>query len=349
MDCSITKADLKKYKGNIVDLWKRNFQDASEERYPWIYEDNPSGSVSCWVMGNSNENSVLGSVALFPRRMSINSKSFLAGVAGDFTMDEMHRALGPALSLQKTSISYCNDGHFDMLYSFPNMKSEPVLRRAGYKVLGDIVRLSKPLKSYYQLKKYVDIPIVTRIFSKAVDLTMKIFSSERQYKRPGRYSSEILTLFDERFDRLWEKVSSRYSIIAERSSTYLNWRFINSPHQFYNVFALTENEGRNVLGYIVYHIIENISNIDDILCIDMDGTLGSLLSEFLLFQRREGMYSVSITYTGTDIFIRKLKEYGFSERERERKILIYIPSDSPNRSYLMEKENWYLFPCDNDI
>jgi hypothetical protein len=345
----ITKADLIKDKDNIIALWKRVFPSVPKERYHWIYESNPSGPATCWLAMSSEQNSVIGATTLFPRRILINGETFLAGIAGDFAVDKNYRGFGPALLLQKTAISYCNGKYFDVLYGFPNKQSELVHLRAGYKVLGDVLRMTRPLKSYYYLKKYIDIPIITKTVSKPIDLGMRILSKEGHYKRPNGYAFEILISFDERFDELWKKVSAQFPIIGERSSSYLHWRYIQSPHKDYHIFTLTKEEDRKILGYIVFHITENKVYIDDLLSIDMEETLDYLMSEFLIFQKKKGIDSVSISYTGKQVFIRKLKEYGFSIRDKKDRIIIYAQSNSQFLSNLLDIENWYLLPGDNDI
>jgi len=252
------------------------------------------------------------------------------------------------LSLQNAAISNANEGKFDFLYGFPNKQSESVNLMFGYKMF-DVFRMTKPLRSYYYLEKHFSFPGVPKMICRPIDFAMKTFSKENRYKRHDGFTLETLSSFDGRFDKLWEKVSTRYPIIGERSSCYLNWRYVRSPHHDHYVFALTREGSGVILGYIVFHTGENRTNIDDILCLDMDETLDSLLSEFLLFQRKEGIDSISISYAGTKLLVKKLQEFGFSIRDKESKVGLYVPLDSPVQSYLLEKENWYLMAGDNDI
>jgi len=344
----IIPANLSESKQNIIDLWKRNFQNITEERYPWIYEQNPFGPATCLLAKDTKQDSVIGLTALFPRRVAINGKYHLAGLGGDFAVNKEHRRVAPALLLQNAAISKCNEGEFDFLYGFPNKESEPVDLMLGFKMF-DVLRMTKPLRSYYYLKNHFNSPAVARMISRPIDLAIKIFSKETRYKRHGGFKAEMLSSFDGMFDKLWEEASTRFAIIGERSSSYLNWRYVRSPYNKHCVFVLRGNGNGNILGYIVFHIIENRTYIDDILCFDMDETLDSLLSQFLLFERKEGVDSVSISYTGTQLLVKKLQEFGFSIRDKEGKAAIYVPLDSPLTSCLVEKENWYLMPGDNDI
>jgi hypothetical protein len=213
----------------------------------------------------------------------------------------------------------------------------------------DVWRMTKPLKSHYYLKKHFDVPGISMIVSRTIDFAAKRFSKETRYKRHDGFTSEILSSFDGRVDKLWQKVLIQFAIIGERSSTYLNWRYFRSPHFEHSVFALSGKGNGDILGYIVFHVVENSTNIDDMLCLDMNETLDFLVSEFLLFQREQGVDSVSISYGGTQLLVKKLQEFGFSIRDTEGKFVVDVPSDSPLLSCLLEKENWYFMPGDNDI
>jgi hypothetical protein len=285
---------------------------------------------------------------LFPRRTLIDGKHYRAGIAGDFAVDREHRGVGPALSLQRAAVSNCRERRFDVLYGFPNRRSQSILQRAGYKAVADVLRMTKPLRSRYYLKRRIETPFVTRALSRPVDFVIRLISGE-YHRNQNRYSFETPSFFDERFDDLWKKGSTRFPIIGERTSSYLNWRYARSPHVTYSVFALTPKGDDALLGYIVYHIRENKANIADLFSLDLDVTLDLLISGFINHLRKNCIDSVTVCYAGTQVFINKLLDHGFSIREREGKIVVYSPSDNPLYAFLLNKENWYLMPGDNDI
>ncbi len=348
MTYSIIQADLKEHREAILGLWERNFQDMPEERYSWIYEGNPAGSAACCIARDPETGSVIGAASLFPRRILVNGKCFIAGIAGDFAIDRKHRGFGPAASLQKMALSFCASRKFDILYGFPSKQAVPVTSRAGCKMLGEIFTLTKPLRSHYHLKKYHSMPLLAKMIAKPVDIIMEYSSMEKYSGRIHENSFEILPSFDRRFDDLWEKASVHFPIIGERSSAYLLWRFTRSPHRKYAVFTLVQDNG-DMSGYIVFSTSENKTVIVDLLSLDLQATLSALLSGFITFQRKEGIDSISISFTGNRYFLKKLKRYGFFLRSKEGRVIIYLPPDSPHLSFLLDKKNWYLLPGDNDI
>ena len=335
-------------KQDIVGLLEKNFNQALDKRYAWIYEGNPVGPATCLLAKETKQGLFIGVQALFPRKVFINGKSYNAALGGDFAVNKEHRVIAPALLLQNAVISQCNEGNFDFLYGFPNKESQAVNKMLGLEMF-DVLRMTKPLKSYYYLKRRLDFPKAARILSGPIDLLIKLHSKESRYRGYNGLTSNILSYFDERFDDLWNKVSPQISIIGERSSSYLNWRYIRSPYHEHHVFSLEEKSNGNIHGYIVFHVDENITNIDDLLSVDMNETLDSLLSEFILLQRKEGIDSVSISYAGAPSIVRKLQDFGFSIRDKEDKIIFYIPPNSPVLPFQLIKEKFHFLAGDNDI
>ncbi len=348
MNYAILKVNLEENKGDIINFLKRNFPSWPEQKFDWFYENNPYGTAACWVFKDAKTDMVVGSTAIFPRKVLVNGELLMGGITGDFGVDRKYRIVGPALQLQKAGISECNENHFDFLYGYPNEKSEPVQRRAGFKVIGSTYRMVKILRSQDYLEKHITLPFVPKLLSKPIDLILKVLSKESYYKKRRGFRFEVLSVFDKRFDDLWQKASSHYSIIGERTSKFLNWRFTQCPYKRYSIFAMIRKETAEILGYIVYDNVGNNVNISDLLVLDMNSYIDALLSEFLLFQRKNQADTVSFILFGNECLVNKLKEYHFSVRDDVRNIVVHVPNNSPFSSYLLDKNKWYLMEGDND-
>lgn len=340
----ISKADVRKDMNDVLELWENNCSGIPKEKYEWMYKNNPSGPASCWLI--KQDEKVIGSTALFPRRLFINGQPVTGGIGGDLFVKKEQRGLGLALSMQKEVISsYAREG-FDILYGFPNNKSEGLLRKQGYFVLGNVISLTKPLKSYPFLKKS-NLPVIPEVLSKPLDFTMRILSKERYYARPKNISPEVLSRFDSRFDILWEKALSQFTIIGERTSSYLTWRYMLFSIESYSIFTIKHISTNEILGYIVFSIAQNKVNIMDILYVDVS-TLDILLPEFFLFLRNKDVESISIKLVGNTGLISKLQRYRFFIRDDKDKCLGFFLQDSPYSKYFTDINNWYLVPGDND-
>jgi hypothetical protein len=167
--------------------------------------------------------------------------------------------------------------------------------------------------------------------------------------RKRKYSVEVGTGFNEKFDELWEKLSKKYSFVGERSSRFLEWRFHQSPYHEYKVFSLVSSGNTSVLGYVIFCVDGEKAKIADI---GFDGTEESfteLLSSFSLHQRARGIESISLTIAGHPKLIHLLEQLGYSLRSRERKVLIYAPANLKSILESVKTDQWFLTSADNDI
>ncbi len=55
--------------------------------------------------------------------------------------------------------------------------------------------------------------------------------------------------FDQAADRLWDAVSPQFHAIVQRSSAYLNWKYVRQPHMNYELFSASRS-GR-MCGYVI--------------------------------------------------------------------------------------------------
>lgn len=343
----IVKANTTADKEDLLSILKENLNDASKHLYLWKYINSPYGNARCWLAKEENSGKYVGSGALFPRRIMINGEPITTAIAGDFAVDKEHRVYGPALRLQKTIQASSVENEFKFIYGFPNKLSEGIFLRIGYKELGRFNRFVKLLRVEYKLKEYIGSSLTTKILSQIINFGVRKFSKENKYKRQPNFSIERPTFFDERFDILWERTLKRFPIIGERNSRLLNWRYSKSFFNHYQIFTLLEDR-KKILGYIIFYFKENICYIADLLCVDLDFALDLLLSEFIIQMRKEDLFSISISYLGNELFIKRLREFNFYPRSEGQKVVIYSGESCPFTSYLYNKDNWYLFEGDSD-
>jgi hypothetical protein len=213
----------------------------------------------------------------------------------------------------------------------------------------DVYLLTKPLKSYEYIEKRIHTRVVSQALSKVVDSVFKGFSKESRYKRSDQYIAELTSGFDERFDYLWQAVAGRFAIIGERTSRYLEWRYLRSPHHQHEIFALSDKSGDRLCGYIVFHTEGNRTFIDDMLSLDMENAFDVLLSEFLLVQRDKGVAAVMVRFAGLSGVREKLIGFGFFVRQMEEKVTVFTPQTHEDESLILNYDSWYLMPGDKDI
>ena len=153
---------------------------------------------------------------------------------------------------------------------------------------------------------------------------------------------------DSRFDDLWKKARNNFSIIGERTSEFLKWKFGHCPYRNYRIFILTGRDNHEILGYVIYYIVDCHVHIADFLSWDNWNAFDNLFSSFLKYLRKQNCHSVSVIYFGNIEIEKRLEKFNFSKRDDVRSIIFYLKSESKNDCDISEKDNWFFLEADND-
>lgn len=347
-DYKIVRADLKADKDNIISFWKNNFPGWPEKKYDLFYERVPFGNTACWLLTPCNEKSVVGATALFPRRVYVDGKPYVAGIAGDLGIDKSHRGKGSGNLLQKIGADEYQNVKMDFLYGTPNVISEKTCLNAGYHIVGRTIRMVKVLKSEYFLNRYIKSQVISEPLGKIVDTVIKIKEKRKTTSTETEYHAEPLDKFDQRFDTLWENNKASYPIIGDRSSTSLNWRFTSSEYRNYRVFSVSKKNTKKLGGYIVYQIKNKNVLIADIFYDKLANSLNPLINKFIEFQRSQPVDVITIIFFGSSKVTEAIRRHGFMKRPDNRSIIVHVPNKASVKTTLLNKEKWHYLDGDND-
>jgi len=345
---TIIKAEVENNKEDILPILLRNLDIASSQRYDWNYKQCPYGNALCWLAKFESTDSFVGSTSLFPRKLLINKEPTYAAIAGDFAIDKNHRGYGPAFKLHREILSKFNDFGYKFIYGIPNKSSRTFFLRIGYKEIGKYKRYIKLLKTVIVPKEYLPKYLRSNILLKIFDFFNNIVSKDKRVKNKFGYSIEMPTIFDERFDMLWEKASKQFNIIGERSSSFLNWRYEESSTYYYKIFCILDDK-KELAGYLVYYVKDNICHVVDMLFLPADNLINFLLANFILHIRTKEIGAIVIRYMGNSIIENKLKEFNFFLTKNDDAIVVLYAANLPFESYLLNETNWYFFTGDSDI
>jgi hypothetical protein len=206
----------------------------------------------------------------------------------------------------------------------------------------------KVLKSTGYLKRALGDSLLASVLAPLVNVTLRVMSKESRRMTKWHYRGEITSGFDRRFDRLWERAAGSYPLIGERTSRFLSWRFARCPYRNYRTFALKNIRSGELLGYIVYYVVDNSLHIADCLAANQLGALSALMAGFIRYARRSGFSRMSIQFFGNDQFKRRLEEWNFVERADRRNVVAYPSPESKAAGAVLEPDNWYFLEADND-
>jgi len=346
----IAKIRIQDDEGEIIKFWSTHFPNWQKEKYSWFYKSNPAGTALGWLAKNRVGENLLGLAVVFPRTMWVDNEKLRAGVVGDFAFAKKARIFWPAFRLQKCVLSSVKEGHLDFIYGLPNENADRLMVRTGYIRIGQCVRFVKKIRSYGYLRDRLQNNFVARILSYLVDTAIFLIAPETWKSLMNRKSIfKTDTSFDAGFDRLWEKASGQYSLIGERNSTFLNWRFRQCPYIKFKVFTCTDKKTQEMYGYIVYRISDGELCITDMLVLDIDKYFDRLMVAFLNHGRRLNVDSVVFHFCGSGKIKTKIMKYRFSVRKEYHNFVVYANKDTLEKYDLTDLEKWYLMEADNDI
>lgn len=350
MSYIISKVDAEKARESILHTWTENFPDLPEQRFGWIYRDNPAGPAISWLaLKDEDGDVVVGAAALLRRSFHVNGTQCGAAISADFAVVPGHRGFGPALAFQREAIAAVNNGEVAFAYGLPNPQALPLLRRVGFKTIGSVQQWTQPLRSRSLLERRLGGPSAS-VLAPFADAGMLALRLLRATRRRRGYHGEDIGRFDGRFDSLFNAVREEHVLIGDRSANFLSWRFGSSPHADHRIFGLADKRSGELAAYIVYHRSGTRVIIDDLLCRDSAGTLDTLLLTFASRQHRTGAETIAVTFFGSSLVSRALKRNGFSLRDdASDPFVAYAPADSEIEDTIMAQENWWFFLADNDI
>jgi hypothetical protein len=341
---SVRPTDIIGDEGDILRLCRVSSLGCSVEKYQWNYQANPLRPTWSVVIVDNASRRIIGTTALFPRRLVVNGKVLRAAVAGDFAVERECRVFYPAFALQKTAVGACNAGEFDVLYGFPNDAARPVQLRAGYRSVGHIhagVRLLRTRAAFAKRGRRLWWPWAADAFDSFI-----IRLSRNSHATFNEYSYALVSRFDERFDRFWAQVLPQQRIVVGRDSLYANWRYVECPTKKYSLFAAAQRSTGEIAGYILSWTDDGKTRISDIMA--YEAVFDDLLTEFIRLQREGGVDCITISYLGGHALIGRLRRFGFFFRRTDAEFLVYTNPVLPTPELLFDPNSWYLLDGDSD-
>ncbi len=328
----ITHPTVAELREPMLALWHRNLPGASRDRFEWLYG---TGRAEALLLG---ERPIIGSAGLMRRRFSLAGEVIDGGAAIDLNVDEQQRSVGPAMTLARAVMKLADENGCSCLYGFPIRRAAGVLKRCGYRQLGEFSNWTKLLRSEVKLRSVLRSSLAAKLAGPLVDVAMRWKSSEREWRLPPQVVVETPKTFDERFNRLWQAAAQRFGVLGERSADYLRWRFSKCPELKYECFALTGRGCGELLGYIVWYRSDESICIADLLAVD-DAATELLLAEFTRHARRLRADAIRLACFASTRFYEQLEAAGFSRRQDSYPVLVRMPESVTD---------WYLTMADHD-
>lgn len=344
MAYTVEEGDALQERQTILDLWEQGFGGGLEERFTWMYENNPQGVPDTWFLRETDGN-IVGSVSLCRMQFSFKGASVRVGQPMDFVIDKGHRSLGPAMSMQRRLIADMQEKGYDLLYGFPNKKSRMVQKRSGFREIGCFSHWRMRLRSESTIRRRLDSKLLARTAGYAVDKGAGLKEALIWRKLPSGYTCQCASEVPLDFDQRCYNRGDFSIMMGGRSRAYLQWRFFQHP-LIQNQICILQ-EGAAVHGYIIYNIEAGRVTVLDFLA--FGGSLFlSLLREFVRKMRRAGALSITVNYMGPKNIVDVLRSVGFKEKAEEEYFLVAL-GQTFQSEHLLEPESWYITTGDRDV
>jgi hypothetical protein len=279
------------------------------------------------------------------RRTAVEGKVLAGGATIDLNVDQTQRLAGPALMLARSVINDSDREGRSILFGMPNASATAVMKRAGYREIGEFSSWTKLLRSEPTLRSKLHSPLAARVVAPLIDQALKWKSHDWRTRLPHHVIAETITRFDRRFDCLWEKASRHFDVLGERSEDYLTWRFTDCPDLRYEIFTLADRTSQELLGYIVWFADEGAVSISDLLAVD-DASTALLLAEFTRATRSTGATAIRLGCFASEHFYQQLLAGGFHRRQNRHSVLCRFSCEASDKT--RSGANWFLTMADSD-
>ena len=351
----ISKAqpDNREHADILVDMWRSNLTNIFPGRFHWLYNKNPFGATITWfaAIKDKGNSEYIGSASVFPRKIIIDNKELMMGVAIDFSINKEHRLLIPALKLQKAIIANHKENNLDIVFAFPNKKAIGVFAKAGYKKIGKAQRWVKLIKTKRNIRRFVKNKFFESIIAFFGDASLGLFDFLKQLNSLSRFQTRVFESCDEKFDELWDKVNRDKIIVGIRTADFLNWRYSQNREQVYRFFCIFDSKTKVFLGYLVYYELKGVAVVSDLLVLDGEVSFSAIILKFSNFVRRKHIDSIEILYFGNRELELKLKKIGFFKRTSDRECMIHFDEIkfSKEKKLFFDRNSWFAFNGELDL
>lgn len=340
MPIQIHPASLESHERDLIKLFRRHLsKDCDEKRFDWLYRKNPLGLAQAWIATDTVKGTIVGAASGFPRKFYFQGKEKLGWVLGDFCLAEEYRSVGPALQLQRACLQALVPP-YDFFYDFPSKSMMAIYKRMGIHQTSTLVRWAKPLR----MDEKLEAIFRSRGAAKAFGIVLNKLLAARGWK--GEKGSCRIDLVQgpcgEEFTALDQSLRRERVICAERTASYLNWRYLECPSKNHEILVARRNG--DLLGYVILKNNPEDARIVDLVSLEEPGVIARLIARAVDKLRLSGAKSVSLVAGQGHRWSQLFERAGF--RRRETSPIIFSVRDGQKAeetafysgSYFMEGE-----------
>ncbi|MGB9553981.1 MAG: hypothetical protein ACPL7L_06360, partial [bacterium] len=164
---------------------------------------------------------------------------------------------------------------------------------------------------------------------------------------------EKVERFEASYDMFWEEIRKRFPLMVERTSQYMNWRYLDHPSGEYQAYFLKNEGSKEILGVAVLRLVQlqyPLGSIGEFFVKDWNGAIAqvflTLISDLLASQGAAIIASWVLPHSP---FLPIFKKLGFRLRSQHQPLIAISPDGSIDEVYFSNPENWYITSGDYDM
>ena len=323
MSVVVRPADLETDAPGIVKLLAAHVNPRYDHaRFQWLYRRNPDGIARAWLAHDGTTGQLVGTAAAIPRAVGVGGRTELGWVLSDFCVSDTHRALGPALQLQRACLASVDSGQVPFCYDFPGAAMTAVYARLRIRPFGQMRRFVYPLRADRRIEALRLPPPVRGVVRIAANTVLGLRVRRR---RPARRLEFSLLSGDcgGEFSALSTQHTPEQGFAVRRSAEYLNWRFLANPFQHHEILT-ARDDGRLVAYAVLSPDSESPSVVDLFGPLEGD-VVGALVSAAVQLAHGRGARSLTVTVLDSHPWRADLIALGFRARDAYP-VILYAPS-----------------------
>lgn len=250
MSVIIRPAEVDREAAGLLSLLQRELSPSVDEsRLNWLYRACPHGEAKVWVAAEEDSGRLVGTAAVFPRKIKVGSAEESGFVFGDFCVSAEHRSLGLAVRLQRRCLEEVKRAGFVAGYDLPSNSMLAVYRRLGQEPSNKLVRMVKLLRTGSWITTKVKSRTFAKVLSPAADTLLRVRRGSLRM-RSGVTVEVHNQRFGEEYTELARHIGAGLGACIERSAEYLNWRYLDHPGHKYQ--ALAARRAGRLEGYLIF-------------------------------------------------------------------------------------------------
>ena len=343
-------ADVDRYRPDdrraVEALYRRVFgtdlAEANRLRWDWQYRKNPympAAGPLIWLAREGQ--TIVGQYAAMPVRLTVNGREIDAAwgmdvmVAperqrqglGDVLFRTWDRNVGASLGLGLSESSY------------------RLFQKMRWPDIGPVPCLVKPL-SRRALRRPTWPVALNRLVSYITLPWIRLVSRSRPLEGEVR----VIRHFDDRFTRLWDRISGKFAFAVRRDAAYLNWKYIQPPHVRYAVAVL--ERGDEAAGYVVYRHVQEprgrVTLVVDFLADPDDAAAMTTLLRWIDREARAADSDKIRTFAMHEGFRKSLRKSGYYHVKSTMEFVAKINAVDVPEAYFKDTSRWHVTLGDSD-